>query len=405
MEITPQNYKIKSSCKEHQTTLKGTTSLFPETDRPIVALDIGYSAVKGYTATSMFVFPFFAVEIDKNTSFIGKADPREILYKDTESGRLFRVGEYAERQISQDNTSYSTSRDERNRYSTEEFLICARVGIAMAFLTMPDFKGQPPMNFINDFFLQTGLPTKYLKLDTKRLVAALSGHHKFEVKIADGKMTAFDFTLPEENIHVAAQPYGTIWNFGFGTTNRYCPVNGTELYNKSILICDIGYGTLDTCEIRGRSLNAKNTYTSLGMCAVLDRLAQKITDRFEMEANPITIQKWLEDGKVTGKAYDENGDLCAVNEDITPLLTEASNEVCAEAIRTIKEKESLKEYDYVIVTGGTGSAWFNQLEEALGKGGIRVVSAASADEETNNTFANVRGYYLSRLMMENKRKA
>ena len=52
--------------------------------------------------------------------------------------------------------------------------------------------------------------------------------------------------------------------------------------------------------------------------------------------------------------------------DITDFLTKANNIVCAEAIETINGYYNyLQDVDYLVVTGGTGAAWFDMIKDFL----------------------------------------
>ena len=56
-----------------------------------VALDIGYSGVKGYSQNSLFCFPSYAKKIGKKKDILGLPSKDEILYHDLETDEVWRV--------------------------------------------------------------------------------------------------------------------------------------------------------------------------------------------------------------------------------------------------------------------------------------------------------------------------
>ena len=77
------------------------------------------------------------------------------------------------------------------------------------------------------------------------------------------------------------------------------------------------------------------------------------------------------------------------------MLDEANREVCDEALERIGQIYSLYEYEYFIITGGTGAAWNELIRDKLsGIEGLKVVAGNQNDTSLPFTMANVRGYYM-----------
>ena len=91
--------------------------------------------------------------------------------------------------------------------------------------------------------------------------------------------------------------------------------------------------------------------------------------------------------------------------DITDFLTKANNIVCAEAIETINGYYNyLQDVDYLVVTGGTGAAWFDMIKDFYkGLTSLTIINGTE-NENIPAIFANVRGYYMQQLNTLKKRK-
>lgn len=145
-----------------------------------VALDIGYSGVKGYSPNSAFCFPSYAKKIGKKKDIIGMPVKDEILYHDLETDDVWRVGACAQKSASINDTSDSQSElFGRHRYSGSLFRVIARTGLGLGMMnTSCGAYNKLPC------CLQTGLPPAYLKgPDKQELIDTLSGHHRFVIQM------------------------------------------------------------------------------------------------------------------------------------------------------------------------------------------------------------------------------
>lgn len=177
-------------------------NLAPAKAVALVALDIGYSAVKGYSTHNRFCFPSYVRREDN--AMIGVARSTDIYYRGTD-GIVYGVGAIAQDSLNAwDTNDDSNTMFGRNRYSTPDFLILARVGMALGL-----GKNRSPQEPV---FLQTGLPPAYRRADTPLLVDVLAGHHDFWVKLGNGSWQHYTFDLTTNHISVIDQPVGSIYS-------------------------------------------------------------------------------------------------------------------------------------------------------------------------------------------------
>lgn len=370
-----------------------TKTLFMERKNPSIeniwniALDIGYSAVKGFSPNMIYSFPSYAVRISEDSQKISDTKESDILYKNNKTGEMWHVGACA-----QDMTSTSDSTDSeaflygRNRYYSDVFQVIASVGLAIGM--MENKYGNPQGK---NLVLQTGLPPAYLKKDSSLLKNALSGEKDFSVKIGNQPWRKFHFTLPEENIGIMSQPKGTLFSIAKdsdGKTN----VNAKKYFNSNLLIFDPGFGTLDTFSIKNGYVDSYETCDNLGMKRVLKETSDEIFKQFDVEIPVPAMQKSLETGKVrcfkisTMETKDEDFDF---------ILKEQSQKICMEAIEKIKTiYNNLVEYDYLVLAGGTSAAWNTYIREYFSKMTTLTIIAGNQNDTLPYIFSNVRGYYL-----------
>ena len=72
-----------------------------------IALDIGYSAVKGFSPNAVYCFPSYARKITSEMLTLGAPSPEEIRYRDNTTGEIWSVGASAQEMIISDDTEPS----------------------------------------------------------------------------------------------------------------------------------------------------------------------------------------------------------------------------------------------------------------------------------------------------------
>ena len=366
----------------------------------VVALDVGYSAVKGMSKNSVYSFPSFARKADTSSITVGKANPTDIQYRD-ENGVVWDVGDMAVSMLSQNDIGNSEETlYSRNRYHNPMYLVIARVGLAMGMRA--NKYGDPAGK---QLILQTGLPPAFMKSDSPILEKLLAGTHVFDIKIGNEPWKQYKFELKRENIHIMGQPMGSFFSVSF---NDDCSeiADITKFLNTELLIFDGGFGTLDTFAVKRRRIDTMETFDNLGMKAVLHKAAEMIFNDYGVEVTVHAIQNNLKSGYV--KKFDPET-MSTEKIDITNIVDEANKAVCMNAIEQIKSLyNNLIDCRYLIVTGGTGAAWLDIMREYFAGMQDLEIIPANQNSDLPQIFANVRGYYLYQvgsLVSKNRKKA
>lgn len=352
-----------------------------------IALDIGYSAVKGFSNNMIYCFPSYARKITSPMLNFGDANFSDIQYKDNTTGEIWAVGEAAQNMIFSDETKDSVeSLYGRNRYYSDMFKVIARVGMALGMIKnkFGDPTGKP-------LILQTGLPPKYIKSDSEMLKDALAGTHDFSIKRGSKPWISFSFSLPQNNIFIMAQPMGTL--FSIATDNKGNQIPEAKKYFKSnMLIFDPGFGTLDTFNIRNSTIASSETRDDLGMKRVLSETVAEIYNLHKQEVSVPAMQKYLEKGTIM---VQDRKNRISTNVPFGNILEQANKKICFEALKNIDSLyNGLFDHDYLVVTGGTGAAWNAYIKEYYKGLSNLTIIPGNQNDNIPYIFSNVRGYYL-----------
>ena len=357
-----------------------------------IAIDAGYSSIKGMSPNKIYCFPSYAKRIESEEYFIGKADKNRILYKDGNTGEIWVVGAMAQNMIQLKDTDDSIATlYGRNRYFSTMFKVITRTGIACGL--KPNSYGQKPDYM--PIMIQTGLPSAY-KGDAADLRESLSGHHDFYLKFADEPWEHYEYDINPSNVFIMPQPMGTFQSIC--TNKDGCKIYDATKYIKSnMLIFDPGFGTLDTINIQNQVLEGDGeTFPELSMKRVLSLVSDRIYNDYGTRIPVPAMQKYLETGEFVIRNRKE---MKTSKLDFSDILAECNKEICMKAIEQIKSVyDDLFEHDYLVITGGTGEAWAKMIREHFsGMETLTVIDGNQNDTSLPFIFSNVRGYYMSLL--------
>ena len=380
--IDTKDFKTKTVCIERKNP--SVESVYP------VAIDIGYSAVKGMSPNKVYSFPSYAKQTNAQILSLGgtNVDSNSIQYKDGVTGATWLVGEAGINSLDSDDTNDSVnSLFGRNRYFSSMFLVIARVGIAMGLL--PNSHGGYTDK--KKIAIQTGLPPAYMKADEPLIKEALAGQHIFSIKIGNQKWVNFDFTLSENDIKVIPQPMGTLMSVSSLMDGTPVP-EAAKYFSKKVHILDGGFGTMDDIDINnGQVINAE-TFTDFGMKRVMKETSEEIFARYHTDIPVIAMQKYLEDGMI--RHFDRKR-RALKQVSFTDILETANRNVCMEALNKIDNiYNNFIYHDYFIVAGGTGEAWYPIIRDYFKDMGTLKVIPGNQNDTLPYTFSNVRGYYI-----------
>ena len=351
----------------------------------LLAIDAGYSGVKGFAPDKYFCFP---ASVKRVEGMISVPNDRDIIYRDDTGTYL--VGELAQEQVMAGDTS-GTDSDlfSRGRYSTRNFNIMVRAGIAIGISNAGGKKCWTPGMPIK---IQTGLPTKYLiKNDIEQLKKAFAVQEKFDIKIGKAKWRGIDLDIKPEDISVMAQPSGTLYNLVIGEDGKFTK-DAASILEKNIFIADVGFGTFDPYGLVNRIAVVKESVPDMGMKRIMERVVQKLYEDTGEDVSISGLQKHITKGYYPVLDTDT---MTTKDIGLAPYFEAAMKETCAESIEAIRSMaNNLRDYEILVPTGGTGEAWYGIYRDYFaGMKGLTVMKA-NRNDNLPMLYSNVRGYYM-----------
>nr|WP_297765700.1 ParM/StbA family protein [uncultured Butyrivibrio sp.] len=353
-----------------------------------IAIDLGYSGVKLISPNKVACFPSYAVRIDEEIQYLSGAPESSIMYRNNKTNELWLVGEFAQNQM------MITSSDEsersmygRDRYGEPMFNVVTATGFGIAL--MENEYGSPNTDTL---VVQTGLPEGYLE-DTPLLKGSMAGHYDFSLKVGNKPWIDFNFDVNADNVYVMSQPKGSLFSVCIKNDgNMHEDVN--KYLSSNVIIFDPGFGTYDLFIINNGAVVKGDTTQNLGMRRVFHETSQLIKEKYGVQIPVPAMQKYLETGKV--RSIDRNT-LKTEEYDFEELLQMTSAKVCDEAIsrmfKAVGGIEQIIDYNYLIITGGTGSAWLSIIREKLKNiSTLNIIPANQNDGSLALLYSNVRGY-------------
>lgn len=355
--------------------------------KTIVALDGGYSGVKGTCPFGVFSFPSYAVKTGSEFSVVGSLKDDDLQYRDNKTGEIWLVGRTAEalidakaKESTEDSELYT-----RYRYGSEVYRVIMSTGLMLGL------KGSQPDT---EIYLQTGLPSEYLARDTERLKKSLVGEYDGSIKIGNGDWMTFRFSLDDAHIDVMEQPKGTLNAIVYdgGKVSK----EGAMVLKDSVVILDIGFGTEDIFSFRNAISTGHKTYSDTAMRAVFETTARRVEEAYpEAKVKVFEFQKYLEEGQIPYFDVDTYGMNYV---DFADYLEKANRELCDKSIeRLMREYGNLQDYRYLIVTGGTGESRIEYIRDKLkGLPRLQILLGNKNYPELSCIYGNVLGYYMFR---------
>lgn len=351
----------------------------------LVGIDIGYSGCKIFSQNKVALFPCYARRI-KGELISASYEDTDIWYQDAKTKEMWAVGETAIGMMSsRDTNDNASSMYSRSRYEDPMFMVILRTGLAIGMMknVFGDYQGK-------ELCVESGLPAAYM-MDEYALKDAFCQQHDFAIKVGKGPWQKFSFSLDDDHVFVTSQPKGTLYSSIVNSDGEFVE-DSAKLLKSRTLIFDAGFNTLDlVCNLNGVIDDNTTTYNDMGMKQVLINTAAVIEKKYHEKIEIPYMQMILRDGIVHG--YDRKS-RSSFEIDISDILEEQSREVCNRAIQKIRTVyNDLLDMNYLVVTGGTGEAWWHMIKNEFQ--GLRSLTVLSGNEHSNLpfTFSNVRGYY------------
>lgn len=373
--LETKKFRTRQEIREPMTNPKGKDY--------IIGLDLGYSSSKTFYESGCLTFPSYAKRIDE--TMITGADEKDILYRDDETGEVYMVGYNAQNIIDETDTNDTESElFSRKRYTNQRFRILCDTSLGLALRNKKDGR---------KVIIQTGLPTSYVRGDSAALRQALSRNAHFSLKIGTEGWRSFAPEISANDIYVMPQPAGGLYSALIRNDGTYIP-DAKKILSDSVLVMDIGFGTFDFYGIRNRTLVCTDTVSETAMRAVMSDVSKRILEEYGEDIRVAALQTSLANGTI--ECFNDEK-MMSETKPLAPILEEANAEIRKQAFEKARGiTKGFRGYHYVIVTGGTGAAWYKDIEEWLkGMKTLRLMPS-NLNDRLPLIYSPSRGYYMFR---------
>ncbi|MGM9934247.1 ParM/StbA family protein [uncultured Clostridium sp.] len=334
-----------------------------------IAVDPGFDTIKVIANGKFFKFPFNTEKTDeKKISNMTVADDF-ILYRNKDN-ETWRIGQYArelifEKKDSSDIEEKMKSFYSEKRFVSDEFTIGLRTAIAMAVSELGLYD---EINNIN-IFIMVALPHSVRDNYSTQVKSILCGNHDYFVKIGKEPEEEYTYIIDEDNIFTVSQTVASILG---ETSDDDGNIDEDKFYYLSdgpTLVIDGGFYTIGEVAVdRGGSINEEKTFsdTEHAMKNINMEIAKELEDqRPDIKYYVIEYLMTKNDGKVK---YLNDGKADII--DLNILKKDKIKEMSYRFIESLNKKyNNLLDFNYVLVTGGTGACYYDYLKEYyVGKG-------------------------------------
>lgn len=334
-----------------------------------IAVDPGFDTVKVIANGQFFKFPFNTEKTDeKRISNMTVADDF-ILYRNKDN-ETWRIGQYArelifEKKDSSDIEDKMKSFYSEKRFVSDEFTIGLRTAIAMAVLRLNLYKHLKDIKI----YIMVALPHSVRDNYSTQVKSILSGSHDYFVKIGKEEEEEYTFVIEEDNIFTVSQTVASILG---ETSDDEGNIDEDKFYYLSdgpTLVIDGGFYTIGEVAVdRGGSINEEKTFSDINhaMKNINMEIAKELENqRPDIKYYVIEYLMTKNEGKLK---YLKNGKAQII--DLNVLKKEKIKEMSGRFIESLNAKyNNLLDFNYVLVTGGTGARYYEHLKEYyVGKG-------------------------------------
>lgn len=326
----------------------------------ILAIDPGFDSMKVIANGRAFKIPFSVTETDERKLDEYAIGDDFLLYKD-KVGTTFRVGQYARELIF---SNKETADKEMADFYTEARFISERfsVGMDVAIAKAIELNG---LYGCQDLCIHViiALPHSCRDKFASTVSGKLAGQHEFTLRMGKGVEKAYSFYIQSDNIETVSQTIAAILG---ETSNEFGHTDKEKAYYLTqgpTLVLDGGYYTMGMVSVsRGGSVDrdksGSDTYHA--MKNVNMDVANKIADiRPDVKHYVVEYLLSKDEGKIRGL---RDGKVETI--DLNIIKKESIATVSKSFINLLNEKyNSLLDFRYVLITGGTGASFYEHLKE------------------------------------------
>lgn len=330
----------------------------------LIAVDPGFDTMKVVANGLVFKFPFNVIETDERKMSDYKIGDDFILYQDNMGG-TYRVGQYA-REMLFDNKSRVDTFYTEDRFISDEFRIGLDTAIALSILKNNLYDQMDNL----DIELIIALPHACRTTYASTVIGSVAGKHSFLLRYGKSAAKRYTYKITPAHVKTVSQTIAAM----LGETSDDDGFIDEEkfffLTNGPTLVLDGGYYTMGMVVI-SRSGNVDDDKTESDTHHAMANVNEKVAEMvrpYRPEITHYAVEYLL--SKNNGQIrYMDNGKAHTL--ELSALRKEKAREVCDDLIQYLNKKyNDLLDFEYVLVTGGTGACFYDRLLEYYKDTGI-----------------------------------
>ncbi|WP_294373592.1 ParM/StbA family protein [uncultured Clostridium sp.] len=334
-----------------------------------IAVDPGFDTIKVVANGEFFKFPFNTEKTDeKKISNMTVADDF-ILYRNKDN-ETWRIGQYARELLFEKKDNSDVEEKMKNFYSekrfvSDEFTIGLRTAIAIAVSKLGLYENIKNINI----YIMVALPHSIRDNYSTQVRSILAGNHNYYLRIGKEEEKEYEFSIDENNIFTVSQTIASILG---ETSDDEGNIDEDKFYYLSdgpTLVIDGGFYTIGEVAVdRGGSIDEEKTFsdTSHAMKNINKEISKELEEqRPDIKYYVIEYLMSKNNGKIK---YLKDGKAEII--DLNELKKFKIKDMSSKFIESLNKKyNNLLDFNYVLVTGGTGASYYEYLKEYyVGKG-------------------------------------
>lgn len=362
-------------------------------------IDIGYGSLKvmskyGLHKVPSLVIPFVRPKYGDITAledvYMGSDDILYIENMGTADEQVWAVGQKALDTL--DATKTTLDVDEyynKKWFLNKEFQIMFNVGLFLAQLRAD----RTLDSWITNYHICIGLPVQWVKY-SEELKRCLVGRRSFDIMFGNGNLQHLNFDISVSDIEVIPQHEGAL-------NSQLLDYEGNiqdklDFAHKDVLLVDAGNRTVDAHLLLRNNKGKSKTWTDVSMLSVKDDVCEYILEETdnEREVYEYQLDKYILGEEPCTIKYGRN------LIDFKATMQESIQEKIRVLSKRLQMVYSLDDLDSILITGGTGLCYFDDLKKIFDGYDLQLVQDLDGEVSYNATYSNVVGFYKFLIYLE-----
>lgn len=362
-------------------------------------IDIGYGSLKvmskyGMHKVPSLVIPFVRPKYGDITAlqdvYMGRDDILYIENMGTEEEQVWAVGQKALDTL--DATKAVFDVDEyynKKWFLNKEFQIMFNIGVFLAQLRAD----RNLDSWITNYHICIGLPVQWVKY-SEELKKCLAGRRSFDVMFGNGNLQHVSFEVGIGDLEVIPQHEGAL-------NSQLLDYQGNiqdklDFAHKDVLLVDAGNRTVDAHLLLKNNKGKSKTWLDVSMLSVKDEVCEYILEETDNERE---VYEYQLDKYILGE--DPCTIKCGRNViDFKSTLQASIRDKIRVLSKRLQMVYNLDDLDSILVTGGTGLCYFDELKDIFDDYDVQLVQDLDGEVPYNATYSNVVGFYKLLVYLE-----